>query len=1022
MRAEKGKVNPEEVAEMVSDIGYDAKVVEVEEITIQESVTTSSSNSSSSDGKEEEMLKTKEHILFHIKPIRDEDESKEAKEEDEEYQEMLISEIQTRLLGLPFSSSSPPQLTALPLSSTISCKIQYNPQEVGHRDVFYLLQSLLQSNQNEDEEEGDQGQTGFEVTLPPIQSSAQSLEERNQREVKRTLHRFLSSLMFALPLLIISMVIGNTSWGHMGLMMEVGEGVSLMGLLLLILATPVQFWSGYPFYKGARKSFKTKVFGMDFLIATGTSAAYLYSLISFILGIVNKEPNEGTHFFETSSTLIAVVLFGKYLEAMAKGRTSQALSKLADLKASHARLLFQDEEDGSEREELIPSELIQVGDLLRLVTGEKVPTDGELVGGSVCVDESMITGESVPVTKSLEKGGITRMVGGTIIVQGSGLMKVSGIGGDTALGRIVSLVEQAQTTKPPIQEFAEKISSIFVPIVAAISIVTTLTWIILCGTNVVPDEWYEKMFDHWVIFSFLFGLSVWVIACPCALGLATPTAVMVGTGVAAQMGIFIKTGVALQSAASINTIVFDKTGTLTTGRPVVTDLLRTKKHQLQSNEEESKEKPNSSIPYSSNEEVSHSLLLHYLWNAERRSTHPLALAIKEYTEIRLQSLGVSLDTELIQEDTYEVVTGKGIICHSSDGNHTLHIGSKSFMTKVCNIEINDHLERQCTTMRSGGKVVIFVAVNMRLEAIVGVADAIRPEAAFTIYKLHKMGIETFMLTGDHEATALAVGMALGIMKENIIANCLPEDKAKHIMRLQNSSIDDEYQKDSQIETKTPPDNKKRVVGFIGDGINDSPALSQSDVGFAVGGGTEVATESSDVLLGKDSIFDVVKAIDLSKTVFNRIKLNYVWALGFNSIGIPVASGVFFPLVQMMLPPMLAGVIMAVSSVCVVLSSLALNLYTPPKEYVNPKEEEKFDPNYSPSDDDGEFCKCPVSNIVEIQERSFFDSFTAIGAIISSQRDGGDEDNKMIGGCGCGAKNCKCIVDCHCTDHLEMAIL
>ena len=1136
-------ITPDMVVQTIYDLGFDGKITNIEEL---ETNTKKKKKKEERGGMDEDMSSFKPYTITYHLYLYSQNDEEDDKEDGPKSLSAFKHEVEQFLSSLnldDYSMSSnsktkkdSKQSTTFSSSSSSSSssgypKINDKEEENEEDENPYLICSISFQSQQQNESIKPLGHRDvleyfqkqhFHPSIVTPQSSSETLEARAKRDVQLSLRRLLVALVFALPLFLLSMVLSNTEWADTTLKVQITPGMTWMGLSMLLLATPVQFYSGLPFYKGAFKSFKTHVFGMDFLIATGTSAAYVYSLLSFALGFIKGIPSDGVHFFETSSTLIAVILLGKYMEALAKGKTSQALSSLANLKATSARLVVtqeeeeDDEEDedegeetkrkenkrkenkrrnGMEREYVIDSKLIQYGDVLRLVTGEKVPTDGVLLSGSVCVDEAMITGESVPVMKFPSEGSEQKvsslsslsslsstnekkhkLVGGTMVVQGTGLMLVSSIGSDTTLGQIVSLVEQAQTSKPPIQAFADKVSAIFVPFVAISSLLTVLTWLTLTGTGIVPEEWYREKYHNGILFSFLFGLSVWVIACPCALGLATPTAVMVGTGVAAKLGIFIKTGVALQSSSMIDTVVFDKTGTLTTGKPVVTDFTRISssssssfKRKTKQGQEENKEE----------ERLSLEKLLLYLWNAESRSTHPLALAIRDYCEVNLQAMHVSLDSSLIQEDKYETVTGKGVTSYSSDEQHSIDIGSKSFMEEK-GIQFTPSVQRYCDAIRLAGKVVLFVAINQQLEVIVGVSDAIRPEAAYTINRLKKMGIESWMLTGDHEATARAVGMALGIDPSHIVANCLPEDKAQYVKAIQEGRLtvqgtflkeeeedEDEEKGYGSINSIHPSqedqsccrteEKKERktffsffsgshhasIVGFIGDGINDSPALTQADVGFAVGSGTEVAGESSDVILGKDSIFDVVKAIDLSSVVFNRIKLNYLWALGFNTISIPVAAGVFFPLTKVMLPPMVAGGVMAVSSVLVVVSSLALNWYTSPEgfeEYkarVTRKERKKErkqegDSNVSSpyteamnlldSNREKDMCECPVSTVVEIQEQSFFNDLTSMFFSRHHNHEGhkykrSDGLSNSVG-CGCGGENCKCVVECRCGSHQE----
>lgn len=680
---------------------------------------------------------------------------------------------------------------------------------------------------------------------------------------------FYIAMVFTTPIVLLMIGMDSVASIKWYLNVDAFEGVTTMTLLVLLLSTPVQFFSGHRFHAEAWKGLKNKVLGMSFLVSMGSNAAYFYGLFSVIRGLLLRDSSVNTpDFFMTCAMLISFVLLGKYMESVAKAKTSQSMSKLLDLQVKSA-IVVQKDSDGNVVQELdVPIDMVQKNDILKVVGGSSIPADGIVVWGNASVDESMLTGEAKPVKKDIDD----QVMGATISTNGLFHMRVTGVGSDTALSKIVKLVEDAQLSKAPIQAYADYIASIFVPTVVFISTLTFVVWYIMCTTEIVHKDWIPAT-DSVFVFAFNFAIATLVIACPCALGLATPTAVMVGTGIGAEHGVLIKGGEALETAHKINTVLFDKTGTLTYGKPIVTDV-------KVFTEKRSKDD-----------------IVYFAACAETGSEHPLGKAIVSYAKYLKQNLE--------HPTQFHATTGRGISCHVQNCN--VLVGNLSLMKKkkidVSDIDIGqfaNHLSNQ-------GKTALYLAIDGKLSAILGVADAPRDEAIQALRVLREMDLDIWMVTGDHQSTAKSIGHEIGIDVCNIISGALPEEKVQHVRRLQNDG---------------------RVVAMVGDGINDSPALAQANLGIAIGAGTEVAIETAQMVLMKSSLLDVITAIDLSRTIFKRIRLNYVWALGYNSFLIPLAAGALYPF-GVSIPPMFAGGAMALSSVTVVTSSLLLRYYRPP---------------------------------------------------------------------------------------------
>ncbi|MBI5228404.1 copper-translocating P-type ATPase [Candidatus Micrarchaeota archaeon] len=599
-------------------------------------------------------------------------------------------------------------------------------------------------------------------------------------------------------------------------------------LILFILTTPVQFISGKNFYLGAWSALMNKTASMDTLIAVGTSAAYFYSIAS-MFGFVSDQ------YFEVAAVLITLVILGKYLEAVAKGRTSDAIRKLMGLAPKTAIVI----KNGSEIE--IPIANVVVGDIIVVKPGEKIPVDGTIIEGSSAVDESMITGESIPVEKNMG----SKVIGGSINKHGSFRFKAEKVGSDTVLAQIVKLVEDAQGSKANIQRFADAISAVFVPIVILIAIISFAAWYFVLGQS--------------FSFALVIAVSVLVIACPCALGLATPTSIMVGTGMGAQKGILIKNAEALETMHKINAVIFDKTGTITEGKPKVTDLLLVGKTEGKK-------------------------VLDLALTIENKSEHPLADAIVDYAKDN--------GAEILKMTDFKAIPGHGV--EGKIGRNLVYIG------KPKGNDDERALSSGIIKLQEEGKTAMVVRLDNKPIAIFGVADTLRPTSIETIAALKKMGIESWLITGDNKRTALAIARTAGM--EKVFAEVLPADKAGYVKRLQDEG---------------------KKVAMVGDGINDAPALAQADIGIAIGSGTDVAMETGSVVLMRNDPMDVVRAIRLGKATINKIKQNMFWALIYNILGIPVAAGVLYLSYGILLSPIIAGGAMALSSVSVVASALTL---------------------------------------------------------------------------------------------------
>ncbi|PLZ98436.1 copper-translocating P-type ATPase [Fischerella thermalis CCMEE 5268] len=612
--------------------------------------------------------------------------------------------------------------------------------------------------------------------------------------------------------------------------------------LQLVLATPVLFWCGASFFLNAWKALKRHAATMDTLVAIGTGAAYLYSLFpTFLPGFFTHQGLPADVYYEAAVVIITLILLGRLLENRAKGQTSEAIRKLVGLQAKTARVI----RDGTEVDILI-AQVIE-GDVILVRPGEKIPVDGEIIDGSSTIDEAMVTGESVPVKK--HPGD--EVIGATINKTGSFKFRATRVGKDTFLAQIVKLVQQAQGSKAPIQKLADQVTGWFVPAVIAIAIATFIIWYNIMGN---------------VTMALITTVGVLIIACPCALGLATPTSIMVGTGKGAENGILIKGAESLELAHKVKTVVLDKTGTITQGKPTVTDFVTVS-------------------GTANNNELN---LLRLAASVERNSEHPLAEAVVNYA----QSQGV----ELTDAQDFEAIAGSGVQGYVS--NQWVQIGTQRWMNEL-GIETNA-LQEDWDRLEYLGKTVIWIAVNNKIQGIMGIADAVKPSSVNAIRALQKMGLEVVMLTGDNRRTAEVIAREVGIKR--VFAEVRPDQKAKTVEKIQSEG---------------------KIVAMVGDGINDAPALAQADVGIAIGTGTDVAIAASDITLISGDLQGIVTAIQLSRATIRNIRQNLFFAFIYNVAGIPIAAGILFPFFGWLLSPIIAGAAMAFSSVSVVTNALRL---------------------------------------------------------------------------------------------------
>ncbi len=652
--------------------------------------------------------------------------------------------------------------------------------------------------------------------------------------------KLITGAMLVLPIFLLM------HWDRLGFSGIVDIPVQINYILQFLLVTPVQFWIGWQFYSGAASAARHGTTNMNTLIAVGTSAAYIYSLVAtFFPALFEIQGYQAHVYYDTAGAIIVLIVLGRLLEARAKGHTSEAIKKLMGMQAKTARVV----RDGSEVD--IPVEEVVPGDLVIVRPGEKIPVDGTIVEGYSSVDEAMVTGESMPVEK---KAGDT-VVGSTMNKTGTFTFKAEKVGRDTMLANIIRMVQEAQGSKPPIARLADKIASIFVPAVLVLASITFTVWLLLGP-------------DPALTYAVLSFISVLIIACPCALGLATPTSIMVGTGKGAENGILIRGGEALETAHKINTIIFDKTGTLTRGEPEVTDIV-------------------SHGGYSAED------VLQLSASAEKGSEHPLGECIVR----EAQKMGL----EFTSQNGFEAVPGKGIKAQV-DGK--AFVMGNSALMEASGIDV-EALSEDSIKLASGGKTPMYVGIDGKAAGVIAVADTLKETSVAAVSALKGMGIEVVMLTGDNKRTGEAIAREAGI--DRVLAEVLPDQKAHEVKKLQAEG---------------------KIVAMVGDGINDAPALAQADVGIAIGTGTDVAMEASDITLIKGDLKGVTTAIALSHATLRNIKQNLFWAFAYNTILIPVAAGVLFPFFKVLLSPIFAAAAMGLSSVTVVTNALRLRHFKP----------------------------------------------------------------------------------------------
>ncbi|XP_068812837.1 copper-transporting ATPase 1 isoform X2 [Struthio camelus] len=813
--------------------------------------------------------------------------------------------------------------------ATNKAHIKYDPEIIGPRDIIQMIKDL-----------------GFTTSLVKKDRSASHLDHK--QEIRQWRRSFLVSLVFCIPvmgLMIYMMIMDSqladahahhnmsaaemeTLHSSMFLERQLLPGLSVMNFLSFLLCVPVQMFGGWHFYIQAYKALKHKTANMDVLIVLATSIAFVYSFVILLVAMAEKAKVNPVTFFDTPPMLFVFISLGRWLEHVAKGKTSEALARLISLQATEATIVTLGPDNILLSEEQVDVELVQRGDIVKVIPGGKFPVDGRVIEGHSMVDESLITGEAMPVTK---KPGNT-VIAGSINQNGSLLISATHVGADTTLSQIVKLVEEAQTSKAPIQQFADKLSGYFVPSIVAVSVVTLFAWIII---GFVDFEIVEKYFLGYnksisaaeVIIRFAFQASITVlcIACPCSLGLATPTAVMVGTGVGAQNGILIKGGEPLEMAHKVKVVVFDKTGTITHGTPEVMQV----KFLVESNR------------------IPHNKMLAIVGTAESNSEHPLGVAITKYCKKELDSetLGTCTDfqvvpgcgisckvinieallyrkNKMIEENNIKNVTLVKIEENAEESmqpaliidaelpttltsqKYSVLIGNREWMNRN-GLVVKSEVDKAMIEHERRGRTAVLAAIDGVLCGLIAIADTVKPEAELAVYTLKSMGLEVVLMTGDNSKTARSIASQVGITK--VFAEVLPSHKVAKVKQLQ--------------------DEGKRVA-MVGDGINDSPALAMANVGIAIGTGTDVAIEAADVVLIKDDLMDVVASIDLSRKTVKRIRINFVFALIYNLIGVPIAAGVFLP-IGLVLQPWMGSAAMAASSVSVVLSSLLLKMYQKP---------------------------------------------------------------------------------------------
>jgi Cu+-exporting ATPase len=690
--------------------------------------------------------------------------------------------------------------------------IEYNSNKITEKEIIKIISGKGY---------------GAKLVVGVIDYKNESKTKQNEFNNQKT--KFIISLLFTIPIFILGMAFMNNP-------------ILYQTYIMLILATPVQFYIGWPMYKSAWSALKGKSANMDTLIVLGTSAAYFYSVYLVII-------NEIHTYFETSAVLITIVILGRLLEANAKGKTSDAIKKLMNLSPKKATVIR------NNKELIIPVDEVQLNDIIIVKPGQIIPVDGIITKGNTSINESMITGESIPVEKHVGDS----VIGATINKHGNIQFKATKIGANTTLSQIIKLIQDAQQNKAPIQRFADTVSAYFVPAIIGIATLSFLIWYFVVGKE--------------LSFSILIAVSVLVIACPCALGLATPTAIMVGTGKGAEHGILIKGGDSLELANKVNAVIFDKTGTITNGTPIVTDIIET------------------STKFNKNK------ILEILASIENMSEHPLADAIVKHAEDK--------KIKLSEPEEFKAIVGQGVSAKINSIKYYFGNDKLMFDLKL-NFDVTK-FNSDVSKLESQGKTTMYFSTEKEILGIIAVADTIKETSIQAVKDLKNLNIKVYMITGDNQRTANAIAKQVGIKQENIFAGVLPQDKANYVKKLQKQN---------------------KIVAMVGDGINDSPALAQAEIGIAMRSGTDVAMESGNIVLMKNDLRDVAKSIKLSKLTMNKIKQNLFWALVYNILGVPIAAGLLYSSTGWLLSPMLAASAMALSSVSVVSNSILLKYKNP----------------------------------------------------------------------------------------------
>ncbi|PCH36259.1 copper transporting p-type ATPase-like protein [Wolfiporia cocos MD-104 SS10] len=813
------------------------------------------------------------------------------------------STVETQLSAMPGINSVAVSL------ATETCKVEFDRSMIGPREMVERIEEM-----------------GFDAVLSDEQDSTQLRSLARTKEIQEWRQRFLWSLAFAVPVFFISMVAPHLPGFCMVVKARLINGLNLGDLLVWIITTPAQFWIGQKFYRNAWKSLRHGSATMDVLVMLGTSAAYFYSVFAIIFALFQRDPDYMPMiFFDTSTMLIMFVSLGRYLENRAKGRTSAALTDLMKLAPSSATIYT--DAPACTQEKKIPTELVQVGDTVKIVPGDKVPADGTVIRGTSTIDESAVTGEPVPVQKQVGDA----VIGGTVNGLGTFDMLVTRAGKDTALAQIVKLVEDAQTSKAPIQAFADRVAGYFVPSVISLAAVTFAGWMIV--SHIIRESSLPDMFRapgaSKLAVCLQLCISVVVVACPCALGLSTPTAIMVGTGVGAKNGILIKGGRALEASRAIKRIVLDKTGTVTEGKLTVVAAAWVRSGDLDELRAEAGGAARAlnevSLDAQCVEGLNRAEVIAMVAATEARSEHPLAKAVAVYGKDILNKSAILVPQVTV--DSFEGVPGAGvkaaITLSGTKKQYIVYVGTTRFVTQADDIPLPEELIRFDSEEGSQGLTTIFVSVSRMAEKSrpapvlsIALSDAPRRSSVHAIKALRAMGIKVNMMTGDSKGTALAIAKQVGIDPKRVLAGMSPQGKAIEVAKL--------MEKDGG------------GVAMVGDGINDAPSLVAASVGIALSSGTSVAVEAADIVLMRSDLLDVVAALYLSRAIFATIRRNLVWACIYNLFGIPLAMGFFLPL-GVRLHPMMAGAAMAFSSVSVVTSSLMLRWWTRPLSSVIPGE-------------------------------------------------------------------------------------